>query len=98
MISLNGVPVNTAALERYQPADPPRPLTGAYLWRWRRMKDPHRPATGEHTIPHPFADRVGTPRARCRILARGTLNSALIQFDDGTRAVVSRNALRKAPR
>lgn len=33
---------------------------------------------------------------RCRILARGTMNSALIEFEDGVRHVVSRFAVRKA--
>jgi hypothetical protein len=33
---------------------------------------------------------------RCRVIARGTLNSALIEFEDGIRHVVSRNAFRKA--
>lgn len=32
----------------------------------------------------------------CRVLARGTMNSALVEFEDNReRAVVSRNALRK---
>lgn len=38
-------------------------------------------------------DRKGTP---CRMLARGTMNSALIEFTDGARFIVSRNAFRKA--
>lgn len=33
----------------------------------------------------------------CRILARGAMNSVLIEFGDGERAVVSRFAVRKAP-
>jgi len=33
---------------------------------------------------------------RCRILARGTMNSALIEFEDGVRHVVSRFAVRKS--
>ncbi len=33
---------------------------------------------------------------RCRVLARGKLNSALVEFEGGEKAVVSRNALRKA--
>jgi len=37
-------------------------------------------------------DRKGE---HCRVLARGALNSALIEFEDGAQAVVSRNALRK---
>lgn len=31
----------------------------------------------------------------CRVLARGAMNSALIEFEDGFQAVVSRNALRR---
>lgn len=31
----------------------------------------------------------------CRMLARGTMNSALIEFEDGTRHIVSRFAFRK---
>lgn len=33
---------------------------------------------------------------RCRILARGGMNSRLVEFEDGTRHVVSGNALRRA--
>jgi hypothetical protein len=32
---------------------------------------------------------------RCRLLARGAMNSALVEFEDGYLAVVSRNALRR---
>lgn len=32
---------------------------------------------------------------RCRLLARGAMNSALVEFENGEREVVSRNALRK---
>ena len=31
----------------------------------------------------------------CRVLVRGSMNSALIEFEDGFKAVVSRNAIRK---
>ena len=31
---------------------------------------------------------------KCRVLARGSLNSALVEFENGQREVVSRNALR----
>lgn len=34
-------------------------------------------------------------RKPCRIVARGTQNSRLIEFEDGTREVVSGNSLRK---
>jgi hypothetical protein len=41
----------------------------------------------------PVLDRKGD---RCRVIVRGRMNSALIEFADGERHVVSRNALRKA--
>jgi hypothetical protein len=31
-----------------------------------------------------------------RVICRGTMNSALVEFEDGYRAVVSRNGLRRA--
>lgn len=39
-------------------------------------------------------DRKGQ---RCRLIARGAMNSAVIEFEDGVRHVVSRNAFRKLP-
>lgn len=32
---------------------------------------------------------------RCKLLARGTMNSCLIEFEDGHRVITSRNYLRK---
>lgn len=32
---------------------------------------------------------------RCRVVARGAMNSCLVEFEDGTRHVVSRYAVRK---
>lgn len=40
-------------------------------------------------------DRKGQ---RCRVLARGKMNSALLEFEDGFRVVTSRNGLRRADR
>ena len=40
----------------------------------------------------PVLDRKGET---CRVLARGAMNSALVEFADGARYVISRNALRK---
>jgi predicted SprT family Zn-dependent metalloprotease len=37
-------------------------------------------------------ERKGSP---CRVLARGRMNSALVEFTDGYRVVTSRNYLRK---
>ncbi len=33
---------------------------------------------------------------RCRLVARLPMNSALVEWEDGTRDVISRNALRRA--
>lgn len=40
---------------------------------------------------------AGSPlyRKRCRIVARGALNSRLVEFEGGERHIVSGNALRK---
>jgi hypothetical protein len=32
---------------------------------------------------------------RCRVICRGTMNSALVEFENGQREVISRNALRR---
>ena len=37
-------------------------------------------------------DRKGQ---RCRMLSRGAMNSAMVEFQDGHLAVISRNALRR---
>ena len=34
---------------------------------------------------------------RCRILARGTLNSVLVEFEDGWKVIASKWAVRPAP-
>lgn len=54
---------------------------------------------GEAPLTHRWRWRVNLPERfgqPCRVLARGALNSALIEFEDGTRHVVSRFAIRKA--
>lgn len=33
---------------------------------------------------------------RCRIVARGTMNSCLVEFEDGYKVITSRFAIRKA--
>lgn len=39
--------------------------------------------------------RVELHGKKCRILARGSMNSVLIEFENGLRVVTSRNAIRK---
>ena len=38
----------------------------------------------------------GRKGQRCRLVARGTMNSVLLEFEDGYRMVTSGNALKKA--
>jgi len=39
--------------------------------------------------------RLTLYKRRCRVIARGAMNSCLIEFENGQREVISRNALRK---
>lgn len=41
-------------------------------------------------------DRCGRKGHQCRVIARGRMNSCLLEFEDGWRMVTSRNALRRA--
>ena len=61
-------------------------MTYRYAWwpRWKRW--PADSALRQ-------LDRKG---ALCRVVVRGARNSALIEFEDGARAIVSRNALHGA--
>ena len=34
-------------------------------------------------------------RRHCNVIARGKMNSALVEFENGQREIISRNALRK---
>jgi len=40
-------------------------------------------------------DRHGRKGKRCLVLARGTMNSCLVKFEDGFTMVTSRNALKR---
>lgn len=51
------------------------------IYRWRRI-----PFHGGN---NPLYRRI------CRVLARGKKNSALVEFENGERHIVSRNALKK---
>lgn len=60
-----------------------------YIWFWRQKPDWDR-----GTPPRLFdRDRKGE---RCAVIARGAMNSALIEFEDGFRVVTSRSGLRRA--
>lgn len=41
-------------------------------------------------------DRMGRKGQLCRVLVRGKRNSCLVEFEDGYRAITSRNALKIA--
>ena len=61
-----------------------------YRWFWRQ-----KPGWDRGTPPRMFdRDRKGEP---CRVICRGRMNSALIEFADGYRTVTSRNGLRRFP-
>jgi hypothetical protein len=50
--------------------------------------------------PYYYAWRNNEKRAtlykrKCRVVARGSMNSCLVEFDNGEREIISRNAIRK---
>ncbi len=60
-----------------------------YVWFWRQ-----KPGWDRGTPPRVFdRDRKGE---RCRVVARGSMNSAVIEFEDGYRVCTSRSGIRKA--
>lgn len=59
-----------------------------YVWRVRTRPLSRFPATWP-----PSGERLGQA---CRVLARGRMNSCLVEFQDGAQFVTSRNYLRKA--
>jgi len=62
-----------------------------WLWRWRTWQLPGATFKGPW-----FGDGVDRAGQRCRVLARGGMNSALVEFADGYRVVTSRGGLRRA--
>jgi hypothetical protein len=65
-------------------------MTFPYVWSWSQ---PPTPIYGERTSGWFDRERKGM---RCRIVARGPLNSATIEFEDGYRVCTSRSGLRRA--
>jgi hypothetical protein len=61
-----------------------------YPYRWAWGSQPRWDRPGARAL-----DRKGE---RCRVVARGSMNSALLEFEDGFRVVTSRNGLRRADR
>ncbi len=65
-----------------------------WAWRWRQWPGPPLPSV---RVPW-FADGVDRTGQPCRVLARGTMNSALVELADGHRVVTSRGGLRRRER
>lgn len=58
-----------------------------HLYRWKTARCPFM---GQKCGSHPFYRRA------CRVVARGRMNSVLVEFENGEKAVVSRYAVRRA--
>jgi len=77
---------------------------GAWVVRLMRPNAPHegpsasgRPREGQD-MTHRWNWRKWLPERHgqlCRVLATGRMNSALVEFEDGTKVVTSRYAVRK---
>lgn len=69
---------------------------------WLEAKVASQKQAAEPVDPFPYLwrvrtrlpDRFGT---RCRVTARGAMNSARVEFEDGFEVITSRNYIRKAP-
>lgn len=68
-----------------------------YVWTWRyRTIGPPYPVLRPVKMPW-FGDGVDRTGQHCRVLVRGTMNTAWIEFEDGYQVVTSRGGLRKRP-
>jgi hypothetical protein len=63
-----------------------------YVWVWRQRT--LRIDTGTFRGPW-FGDGVDRVGQACRVVARGGMNSALVEFADGYRVITSRGGLRR---
>ena len=56
-----------------------------WVWRWRTWELP-----GVRSRAPWFGDGTDRSGEACRVLVRGTRNSALLEFEDGYRVITSR--------
>ncbi len=59
-------------------------MSKVYIYRFGSHRD------------HVAEDRLQWKGRRCTVLARGGMNSVLVQFENGERLCTSRNAIRRA--
>ena len=64
-----------------------------YVWAWRR-RTWQFPGTTHLQTPW-FGDGVDRAGQACRVLVRGSRNSALLEFEDGYQVITSRGGLRR---
>ncbi|MBL7260642.1 hypothetical protein [Paractinoplanes lichenicola] len=66
------------------------PFPYVWFWRWRTLEYPGVRAK----VPW-FGDGVDRSGQACRVVVRGSRNSALLEFEDGYRVITSRAGLRR---
>lgn len=69
--------------------------TYPYVWTWR-SRTIGLPGVVARTKVAWFGDGVDRTGRHCRVVVRGSMNTALIEFEDGYRAVTSRGGIRRA--
>lgn len=57
-----------------------------YYYAWKNNPDMNL---------YPCPKRLSLFKRRCKVLKRGGMNSCLVEFENGQREIVSRNAIRK---
>jgi hypothetical protein len=63
-----------------------------YVWTWRQRSVEY---PGVKVKAPWFGGSIDRTGQACRVLVRGSRNSALIEFDDGYQVVTSRGGLRR---
>lgn len=66
-----------------------------YVWSWRV-----RTISAPYPVAQPvkvawFGDGIDRAGQHCRVIVRGAMNSAWVEFEDGYQVVTSRGGLRK---
>lgn len=65
-----------------------------YVWIWRQRTITPPLVTAPVRVPW-FGDGIDRTGQHCRVLARGGMNSAWLEFEDGHQVVTSRGGLRR---
>ena len=96
---LPGKPISASSGEKLRGIDA-LPVRGSGIIRPLTSGSPRELSgqAGARTFPYIyFWNRMERKGQACAVLARGKMNSCLVLFEDGFKAITSRNAIRRRP-